>query len=329
MAVPNQSSSDPLPPFTQYVKDLRYRSPLSVLRTDLLIFCAPSVSYPELGHLAGLLTGQYTPSTTCLTWTTPSNVDVVIVDIKTSQEKPTTQHIRDVESLKRAADLEIPCDVSLRLFLVEDMSAPVVEVLGGAFSCYPHLFANHMQTIGARPQYDIDGKGLPVQMNLEEPLCPNPGRPRSTSEIADLPYFSVPFRRHFQYASEQHMNLHRTRRTMFRLYHEGEDVLEERVSGALHSTGTGAAKIGKLPIVARLKVSFYLIPFGVIIQTASCRESIANSATHFPDFPHTRISCCHYMALFTHFVVRSCTSLWIQGFWRWSSRTIQPFSGRF
>jgi len=204
-----------------------------------------SSSYPELKHLSRLLTGQYPPSTTCLTWTTSSNVDVFVLDITSSQEKPNIEHIRNIEGLKRAVDREIPTDVSLRLFLVEDMSASVVEVLGAAFGCYPHLFENHMRTIGGRPQQRIDENGAPLPITPTEIPYTYPGLPGSSSELRDQPYFSVTFRQNFRYASGQDREVHLRRRTMFRSYHQGEHVLEERVSGALHSTSAGTSKIGK------------------------------------------------------------------------------------
>ncbi|KAN0102271.1 hypothetical protein V8E51_012781 [Hyaloscypha variabilis] len=124
------------------------------------------------------------------------------------------------------------------------MSASVVEVLGAAFGCYPHLFENHMRTIGGRPQQKIDENGAPLPINRAEPLYFYPELPRSSSELRDQPYFSVTFRRHFLYVSDQDREVHLRRRTMFRLFHEDEAVLEERVSGALHSTSAGTSKIG-------------------------------------------------------------------------------------
>ncbi|KAK4233734.1 hypothetical protein C8A03DRAFT_38537 [Achaetomium macrosporum] len=55
----------------------------------------------------------------------------------------------DIEKLKElTSPNNIPADVVMRPFLIEDITAPVIEVLGTAFDCHPMLFAEHMHTVG-------------------------------------------------------------------------------------------------------------------------------------------------------------------------------------
>jgi hypothetical protein len=187
-------------------------------------------------------------------------VDVIVLDIKSTRETPNIEHVRDVEELERVVASDVPDDVSLRLFLVEDVSAPVVEILGAAGGCYPHFFENHMHTIGHRTltkidsgglatlESDIDSSGLSTRESNIDGLS-HEGYVQSTSDTREQPYFSVGFRRliKLEKHSEIDIELFQKPRTMYRDLKEDPGVLEERISGVMNSTESGRAKTGKQP----------------------------------------------------------------------------------
>jgi hypothetical protein len=200
--------------------------------------------FPELQSLAQLLTQKYPPSSNCLTWSVSSNVNVIVVDITKEQEpeQTTIEHIKDLKRLQEVATQNVSNGTLLRLFLVEDVTAPVIEVLGCAFTCYLSFFEEHMHTMGYKRENKIDENGNATSYASVSSF--HKGKLRSSTEARSLPFFSLPFRRSFKYKSNLHQEIHNQRRTMFREYHEDECLLEERATGVFHSIGD--AKVGKL-----------------------------------------------------------------------------------
>jgi hypothetical protein len=168
-----------------------------------------------------------------------------MVDVKPLPARPNIEHILEIDMLKQYTVLKVPADVVLRLFLVEDVSADVVNMLGSVYGSYPHFFENHMNTIGYRSYGRIDKNGYPVPNKKESVSSAHKGKLLSPTEIVRLPYFSLPFRRTFEYSSDRARHIHRKQRTMFREYNEEGLSLEERVTGAIQSTENGVASIGE------------------------------------------------------------------------------------
>lgn len=93
-----------------------------------------SHSYPELLPLAQLLRKRYPPLSRCLTWRDSSKVNVIVVDMKPFPEHPISEHVRDIKRLEQLATHDIPDTIALRVFLVEDVTAPVIELLGSNYA---------------------------------------------------------------------------------------------------------------------------------------------------------------------------------------------------
>jgi hypothetical protein len=72
--------------------------------------------------------------------------------------------------------VEVPADVDLRLFLIEDVSADVVNMLGSVYGSYPHFFENHMYTIRLRSHGKIDMNGYPVSNKNESVASAHNGK---------------------------------------------------------------------------------------------------------------------------------------------------------
>ena len=81
-------------------------------------------------------------------WTSSEKVDVIAIDIFPNSPYFKFYNIKDLQSLKKFCSSDIGPDVKLRLFLVEDMTAVVVETLGSAFALPPLLFNCHMKHSG-------------------------------------------------------------------------------------------------------------------------------------------------------------------------------------
>jgi len=177
---------------------------------------------------------------------------VVVVDIKhLPTETPTIREIREIEQLKEVAAVDVPEDVVLRLFLVEDVTAPVIEVLGSTYHCYPGFFQAHMQTIASREHKWVGGSGISSRNNLYRPIL---GKLHSLTEMQNLPFFSFPFRRRVKYNFSWSRPMARKpfveKRTMARgflveQYPFGVSLEEERVTGILQDIIPGKARIGE------------------------------------------------------------------------------------
>jgi hypothetical protein len=167
---------------------------------------------------------------------------VIVLDVKHAPEQSSSEHVKDIERLKNLVKTEAPHDVALRLFLVEDVTAPVIELLGSAYGCYPSFFEEHMYTIGNRRETCMDENGRPISAASSSSY--HQGKNRSLTETGNLPFFSLPFRRMFEYKNVKEKVIHGKRRTMFRNYNEDGNLLEERVSGVLHATTVDNFHIG-------------------------------------------------------------------------------------
>jgi hypothetical protein len=175
----------------------------------------------------------------------------MVADIASLPDQtPTIVHVTDIDKLKELATPDISAaDVAMRLFFVEDITAPVVEVLGAAFDCHPLLFAEHMYTVGRRDPHMIKQNGLPDELNhLYSELRPtHKGKPFLPTERDALPFFSLPFRRFFRYGPGNYIEFvsHNSERTMHRDYNNVFKLLEERVTGTVCSKETSEVQIGQ------------------------------------------------------------------------------------
>ena len=171
-------------------------------------------------------------------------MDVLVIDICKDKPQAKPYHARDIATLKKYATCTLPEEIALRLFLVEDMTPPVVALLGAAYNGYPHFFDQHMQTVGYRPRIVTDSNGNP----LHKAPClvgRHGGSEQLTTEVWSQPFFSLPFRRDFQYRSPADRDKHTSKRTIFREYDVNSCILEERVSGIMHDLRGQECSIGK------------------------------------------------------------------------------------
>ncbi|KAM7203472.1 hypothetical protein V8F20_004066 [Naviculisporaceae sp. PSN 640] len=213
----NTETGPRYPPYTEYVMKLSYQN-------------------PELAPLAQLLTGRYPPSTRSIAWTTSSTVDVCVVDVYHDPAHcPTVREIRDMESLKETATHDISDTIAMRLFLVEDVTAPVIEILGSVYGCHPYFFRAHMQSDALQKKTSVDAHGyLTLQSKSAQDYSQLSGTRFTLTETARLPFFSLPFYRGFQYRNQERREQHETKRTMPRKYYPKsiiDGTLEERISG--------------------------------------------------------------------------------------------------
>lgn len=102
----------------------------------------------------------------------------------------TYERVHDTDALQAFTSM-FPDELALRLFLVEDMTAPIVEILGSAFQCQPDLFQHHMHSIGT---VVTAGKPSPggIIYATEHELR---GRLQPPSGLRRHSFFSIPFRR--------------------------------------------------------------------------------------------------------------------------------------
>lgn len=205
-----------------------------------------SLQDKQLAHLAHFLTGRYPPNARTLYWTPSKTVNVIVCDVYCDPMRCSWTKVQDLSSLTQLCSSgHASNDVKMRLFLVEDMTAPVVELLGAAFHCHPQVFEEHMQTIGRRRNSDFDAQGR-VKRSLSEVVVSsfNTGAPFPTSNYKKSSHFSLPFCRSFEYGSEEAQKAHEAKRTMWRKYDEEETRLEERVSGVVYTPAHLNHKVG-------------------------------------------------------------------------------------
>jgi hypothetical protein len=203
-------------------------------------------AYWELEPLSQLLTGKYPPNTVYVAWSTSTNVDVIVVDIKHDPaDAPTIERVREIDHLQRMTTEDIPQTIALRLYLVEDMTAPVIELLGSAYNCNPFFFQHHMRCIGGRPSTKIDEKGNPLPGIESAFRLHTPEEAPLPSGLRNLPFFSLPFRRLLDFTGEGNAKSIVRERTIFRQLLEDFRLLEERVTGTLQSSEPGRPMIGQ------------------------------------------------------------------------------------
>jgi hypothetical protein len=162
-------------------------------------------------------------------------VDVIVCDVYSDPARCIRTAVHDLDTLKQHCSLDHASnDVGMRLLLVEDMTAPVVEILGAALRCHPQLFEEHMRTIGYRNESDFDRHGR-LSRHEVQVLTQNTEDPVPISQYKEKLHFSLPFCRSFEYDSEEAQKAHEAKRTMWRKYDNDETRLEERVSGVVYT----------------------------------------------------------------------------------------------
>jgi hypothetical protein len=177
-------------------------------------------------------------------WTISENVDVIAVDIFRQSTSFKLHRLEDLRSLENFCRSDFGSDVALRLFLVEDMTAVVVETLGSAFALTPHLFNCHMKHTG-HVQLGSVGEPFP---ETEQPF----------SRFRDPEFFTLAFRRRFE-DHEIFKSGPRQRHTMYRDHDTETFTLEERVSGMICNHQSSCSRIGALPC-------FILLPCSRVIS---------------------------------------------------------------
>ena len=171
----------------------------------------------------------------------PKSVNVVVLDIHREFSRSVSshpQHFGTVEELANFVHSGIPDHVSMRLYLVEDVTPIAIEILGTALKCHPDIFGSHLQhlsgwvTTTSNPQ--------PSMRATTEGL--NTERRRLTSSKLRSSHFSLPFRRQVPTAFENHPGRFRT---MYRACEKHEKLLEERVSASMIKVPDSNLWIGK------------------------------------------------------------------------------------
>lgn len=228
--------------------------------------------FPDLTQLSEFLTGQNSEPRWSFPWSRSQEVNVTVVDIEPSVHVPnpglrSVRHIGDICSLRKEV-LKIRDDLIMKLFLVEDMVAPVVDLLGSAFKCQPDFFGNHMLYRGnlwRQPVPEAGNNGGP----RGSPIIDN----TTYSSILQRAYFSIPYRRY----SENHEGCTRLQkqRTMFRSYNELESVLEELVTGGLFA-GSNGAQVGMASPILSDSRSPILSCIGILLFDSSLEEVFSN-----------------------------------------------------
>jgi len=173
-------------------------------------------------------------------------VDVLVLDVDLASFQCGSYRLTDSHSLSAFLASGIPDQVALRLFLVEDITPIVVEILGSALRCNPELFLSHMYHYGMKFLKCLDLGGSRGSTFF--------GAPESLSAKRQKEYFSLPLRRAFEYINEKAQREHENHRSMFRGYNNDEVSVEERISGSFDtaegsSTTTGMSVDNpKLPL---------------------------------------------------------------------------------
>ena len=126
----------------------------------------------------------------------------------------------------------------LRLFLIEDMTGPIVEIIGRAYSCHPHFFAAHIES-QADPQLSvIDANGVPgAEIDDTDGIYAS----KSFTDIQSRPFFSFPYRKAFSVQEKpDRPRMHRSEGLLWL------DDCEERVSACFYELDGRDARVGNL-----------------------------------------------------------------------------------
>ena len=189
------------------------------------------MAFPSLLPLAELMTGgnNSNPRRIGKRWTISAKVNVIIVDIYPQFPCFKFHHITDLLNLKEFCSTKVGPDVALRCFLIEDMTAIVVETLGSAFALPPQLFNCHMKHMGHVQQGSV---GEPFN-----------GPRQSWSRFRDPNFFSFAFQRQIDSLDILNSGCGQ-RHTMYRYHNAETGVVEERVSGMICSRQRSSYRIG-------------------------------------------------------------------------------------
>jgi hypothetical protein len=153
---------------------------------------------------------------------------VLVLDIGLASSRCASYHLTDSHNLSAFLATEISDQVAVRLFLVEDITPIVTEILGSAMSSNPELFLSHMYHYGTKFLKCLDLGGSRGSSFF--------GRPESISVKSQKEYFSFPLRRTFIYSDKKAQVEHEKIRSMFRGYNNEEETIEERISGTFYTT---------------------------------------------------------------------------------------------
>jgi hypothetical protein len=153
---------------------------------------------------------------------------VLVLDISLASSSCASYHLTDSHDLSAFLATEISDQVAVRLFLVEDITSTVIEILGSAMSSNPELFLSHMYHYGMKFLKCLDLGGSRGSSFF--------GRPESISVKRQKDYFSFPLRRKFIYSDRKAQVEHEKIRSMFRGYNHEEETIEERISGTFYAT---------------------------------------------------------------------------------------------
>lgn len=201
-----------------------------------------SLRFGHLESLARLLR--------CQQWPQPLKVDVVILDFASQPSEPRLTQVFEIDDLHDIIASDVPQDVALRLYLVEDVAAPVIEALGSALRCQPDVFADHMYS-------DLDlNRGI-LRSGYSEVRR---GRDVSVpfSYIRSQKHFSVPFQRSGKYKSKLFPADWMTPGTgVHRNLDHQQKTREERISGVMLDVPDCCARIGMSYVVPFRPASSY------------------------------------------------------------------------
>ncbi len=208
------------------------------LITPLMI----SSAFPDLLPLAQLMTGRHDSTYDSQRWTNSEKVDIIVVDISRRSPCFNLHRFEVLRGLDEICLADIEPDVVLRLFLVEDMTAVVVETLGSAFSIPPRLFNCHMKYQG--------------HVKSGWACMPFPETQQPLSRFRDPEFFSLPFQRLFEEPGVIKSD-RRQRFTLYRDHNTNTSILEERVSGIVCNHHSSSSRMGMLPCFVLLQFSQY------------------------------------------------------------------------
>ena len=188
--------------------------------------------------MAYFITGDYPPNNKIVGWTLSSHVDVVIVDVL-QDRRTEISHVQDLDSLQQAAVTTLPNNVALRLFLVEDMTGPIVEILGRTYSCHPHFFAAHMESQYYSGFSSIDKNGAAGAKNTDKDVI---YVPKSLTDIQSRPFLSISYTKAFNRLLEKHEKPRMCRPCDFSWL----GGCEERLSACFYELDDRDARVGNL-----------------------------------------------------------------------------------
>ena len=140
----------------------------------------------------------------------PKPVNVVVLDIYGESSRPISclpkQFFGTVKGLADFVDIGIPEHVIMRLYLVEDVTPIVIEILSTALKCSPNVFASHLEHLSGW----ITTMSIPKPSVMATSWGLTTDRRRLRSSKLRSSHFSVPFRRRVRTEIEWHPGRFRT-----------------------------------------------------------------------------------------------------------------------